>query len=85
MAQAIGLFAFFYACVHLLAYVALYANFSVHAMSTTSPSGVSSPWACWLALLVPLALTSTNWSIRKLGGKRWNRLHKLVYVAACAE
>jgi sulfoxide reductase heme-binding subunit YedZ len=37
--------------------------------------------AAWL-LLVPLALTSTNWAIRKLGGKRWNRLHKLVYVAA---
>jgi sulfoxide reductase heme-binding subunit YedZ len=35
----------------------------------------------WL-LLVPLAATSTNWSIRKLGGKRWNRLHKLVYLAA---
>jgi sulfoxide reductase heme-binding subunit YedZ len=37
--------------------------------------------AAWL-LLVPLALTSTNWAIRKLGGKNWNRLHKLVYVAA---
>jgi sulfoxide reductase heme-binding subunit YedZ len=37
--------------------------------------------AAWL-LLLPLAATSTNWAIRKLGGKRWNRLHKLVYVAA---
>ena len=37
--------------------------------------------AAWL-LLLPLALTSTNWAIRKLGGKHWNRLHKLVYVAA---
>jgi sulfoxide reductase heme-binding subunit YedZ len=35
----------------------------------------------WL-LLLPLAATSTNWSIRKLGGKRWNRLHMLVYAAA---
>jgi sulfoxide reductase heme-binding subunit YedZ len=33
-------------------------------------------------LLVPLAITSTTWAIRKLGGKNWNRLHKLVYVAA---
>jgi sulfoxide reductase heme-binding subunit YedZ len=32
-------------------------------------------------LLVPLALTSTNWAIRKMGGKNWNRLHKLVYLA----
>ncbi|HTA31132.1 MAG TPA: ferric reductase-like transmembrane domain-containing protein, partial [Candidatus Cybelea sp.] len=37
----------------------------------------------WL-LLVPLAATSTNWSIRKLGGKRWQALHRLVYVAAIA-
>jgi sulfoxide reductase heme-binding subunit YedZ len=35
----------------------------------------------WL-LLLPLAATSTNWAIRKLGGKNWNRLHKLVYAAA---
>ncbi len=33
-----------------------------------------------LALLVPLALTSNNWSIRKLG-RRWSSLHKLVYIA----
>jgi sulfoxide reductase heme-binding subunit YedZ len=31
--------------------------------------------------MLPLALTSTNWAIRKLGGKNWNRLHKLVYLA----
>ena len=37
--------------------------------------------AAWL-LLLPLAATSTNWAIRKLGGRRWNRLHKLVYAAA---
>jgi sulfoxide reductase heme-binding subunit YedZ len=37
--------------------------------------------AAWI-LLLPLALTSTNWAIRKLGGKNWNRLHKLVYAAA---
>ena len=35
----------------------------------------------WL-LLVPLAATSTNWSIRKLGGKRWQALHRLAYVSA---
>jgi len=37
--------------------------------------------AAWL-LLLPLAATSTTWAIRKLGGKRWNQLHKLVYLAA---
>jgi sulfoxide reductase heme-binding subunit YedZ len=35
----------------------------------------------WL-LLLPLAATSTNWAIRKLGGKRWQALHRLVYLAA---
>jgi sulfoxide reductase heme-binding subunit YedZ len=35
-------------------------------------------------MLVPLALTSTTWSIRKLGGKNWNRLHRLTYLAAIA-
>ena len=34
-----------------------------------------------LVLLTPLALTSNNWSIRRLGGKTWNRLHKLAYLA----
>ncbi len=38
--------------------------------------------AAWL-LLVPLALTSTTGWIRRLGGKRWNQLHKLVYIAVC--
>jgi len=33
-------------------------------------------------LLLPLALTSTTWAIRKLGGKNWNRLHMLIYIAA---
>jgi len=37
--------------------------------------------AAWL-LLVPLAATSTAWSIRKLGGKRWQALHRLAYVSA---
>jgi sulfoxide reductase heme-binding subunit YedZ len=34
--------------------------------------------------MIPLALTSTKWSIRKLGGKRWRALHRLVYFSAAA-
>jgi methionine sulfoxide reductase heme-binding subunit len=37
--------------------------------------------AAWI-LLFPLAATSTNWSIRKLGGKRWQALHRLAYISA---
>ncbi len=81
--RLLGLFAFFYATVHLLTYIALYAGFDVHAMlaDIAKRRFITMGVAAWL-LLLPLALTSTNWAIRKLGGKRWNRLHKLIYVAA---
>jgi len=82
--RMLGLFAFFYATVHMLAYVALYANFDVQQMldDIAKRRFITMGVLAWL-LLLPLALTSTNWAIRKLGGKQWNRLHKLVYVAAC--
>jgi sulfoxide reductase heme-binding subunit YedZ len=81
--RLLGLFAFAYATVHLLAYVGLYAGFSVPAMidDIEKRRFITMGVTAWL-LLFPLALTSTTWSIRKLGGKNWNRLHKLVYVAA---
>jgi sulfoxide reductase heme-binding subunit YedZ len=81
--RLLGLFAFFYATVHMLAYVALYAGFNVQTMldDIAKRRFITMGVTAWL-LLVPLALTSTNWAIRKLGGKRWNRLHKLVYLAA---
>ncbi len=83
--RLVGLFAFFYGTVHMLAYVALYAGFNVQAMldDVAKRRFITMGVAAWLMLL-PLALTSTNLAIRKLGGKRWNRLHKLVYVAAIA-
>jgi sulfoxide reductase heme-binding subunit YedZ len=81
--RLLGLFAFFYATLHLFNYLALYAGFDVNAVAAdlTKRRYIMAGFAAWL-LLLPLALTSTNWAIRKLGGKRWNRLHKLVYVAA---
>ncbi len=81
--RLLGLFAFFYATVHMLTYVALYSGFSVQAMADdiVKRRFITMGVAAYV-LLVPLAVTSTNWAIRKLGGKRWNRLHKLVYVAA---
>ncbi len=83
--RLIGLFAFFYGTVHMLAYVALYAGFNVNAMidDIAKRKFITMGVFAWV-LLVPLALTSTNWAIRKLGGKQWNRLHKVVYVAVIA-
>jgi methionine sulfoxide reductase heme-binding subunit len=81
--RLLGLFAFFYGTVHLLTYVALYSNFNLAAMidDIEKRRFITAGVSAWV-LLVPLAATSTNWSIRKLGGKRWNRLHTLVYPAA---
>jgi sulfoxide reductase heme-binding subunit YedZ len=81
--RLLGLFAFFYGTLHLLTYVALYSNFDLHAITDDIAKRrfIFIGFAAWL-LLVPLAATSTNWAIRKLGGKSWNRLHKLVYLAA---
>ena len=81
--RLLGLFAFFYGTIHMLTYVALYAGFNVQQMldDIGKRKFITMGVAAWL-LLLPLALTSTNWAIRKLGGKNWNRLHKLVYVAA---
>lgn len=81
--RLLGLFAFFYATIHMLAYVALYSGFDVQAMigDISQHRFITVGALAWL-LLLPLALTSTTWAIRKLGGKRWNMLHKLIYLAA---
>ncbi|MGB9409413.1 MAG: protein-methionine-sulfoxide reductase heme-binding subunit MsrQ [Terracidiphilus sp.] len=81
--RLLGLFAFFYGTLHLLTYVALYAGFNVNAMAADIAKRryITAGVTAWL-LLLPLAATSTNWAIRKLGGKRWNQLHRLVYAAA---
>ena len=81
--RLLGLFAFFYATIHLATYVALYANFNLQVFETdiTQRRFIIAGFCAYL-LLLPLAATSTTWAIRKLGGKRWNRLHKLVYLAA---
>jgi methionine sulfoxide reductase heme-binding subunit len=83
--RMLGLYAFFYGCLHLMTYVWLYAGFSWAAMvdDISRRKFITAGLTAWL-LMVPLALTSTAWSIRKLGGKNWTRLHWLVYVAAIA-
>jgi sulfoxide reductase heme-binding subunit YedZ len=81
--KLIGLFAFFYGTLHLFTYIALYAGFNVHAMISDIAKRryITMGLSAWL-LLLPLAATSFNWAIKKMGGKRWKRLHKLVYAAA---
>jgi len=80
--RMLGLYAFFYASVHLLVYLKLYANLDWPTLvdDLSRRRYIIAGFSAWL-LLLPLALTSTKWSIRKLG-KRWQVLHRLVYVAA---
>ena len=80
--RMLGLFAFFYAVLHFTAYWAFDLTFAFGTMITDV---LKRPFIALgfsaLVLLVPLAVTSTKGSIRRLG-KRWTQLHRLVYVAA---
>ena len=83
--RLLGLFAFFYATLHLFTWMALYNGFDINAMAAdfVKRRYITMGITAWL-LLLPLAATSTTWAIKKMGGKNWNRLHKLVYLAAAA-
>jgi len=82
--RLIGLFAFFYGCLHLLTYLWLDQMFSPRSIvhDVGKRPFITMGMTAW-ALLLPLALTSTQRSIRALG-KNWTRLHRLVYFAAAA-
>jgi sulfoxide reductase heme-binding subunit YedZ len=83
--RMLGLFAFFYGCLHLMTYVWLDQSFDWPALwkDVYKRPFITAGFTGWL-LMVPLALTSTAWSIRKLGGKRWQLLHRLIYFSALA-
>ena len=75
-----GLFAFFYACLHLAAYLHLIAGWQDLWVSFTQRPYIIAGMAAFLMLL-PLALTSTRSAMRRLG-HRWKLLHRLIYPAA---
>jgi methionine sulfoxide reductase heme-binding subunit len=82
--RMLGLFAFFYGCLHLMTYVWLDKFFDVHEMlHDIAKRRFITAGMTAFALMIPLALTSTKWSIRKLG-KRWQMLHRLIYFSAAA-
>lgn len=83
--RMLGLFAFFYGCLHLMTYVWLDKFFDVHEMlADIGKRRFITAGMTAFVLMVPLALTSTKWSIRQLGGKRWQALHRLIYFSAAA-
>jgi len=83
--RLLGLFAFFYGFLHLVTYISFERYFNLRSVPGDV---VSRPFIAFgmvaFFLMIPLALTSTNKMIKRLGGKRWNRLHKLVYAAGIA-
>jgi methionine sulfoxide reductase heme-binding subunit len=83
--RMLGLFAFFYGFLHLMTYVWLDKFFDVHEMlHDIAKRRFITAGMTAFALMIPLALTSTKWAIRKLGGKRWQMLHRLIYASAAA-
>jgi methionine sulfoxide reductase heme-binding subunit len=81
--RLIGLTAFWYALLHFVSYVVFDQSLS---LADIADDVAKHPWVlvgfASFLLLVPLAVTSTNGWIRRLGGKRWQRLHMLIYPAA---
>lgn len=83
--RMLGLFAFFYGALHLLTYIwfdRLFNLISVGQDVVRRPFILAGMVA--FVLMVPLAVTSTNKMVKRLGGKRWAKLHRLVYLAAIA-
>jgi methionine sulfoxide reductase heme-binding subunit len=83
--RMLGLFAFFYGTLHLTTYVWLDKFFDVQAMlHDIAKRRFITAGMTGFALMLPLALTSTTGWIRRLGGKRWQKLHRLIYLSAAA-
>jgi len=83
--RMLGLFAFFYGVLHLMTYVAFDRFFNLKSV----PADVfKRPFIALgmtaFVLMIPLAITSTNEMVKRLGGKTWSRLHRIVYLAGVA-
>lgn len=83
--RMVGLFAFTFAALHLSSYVVLdqFFNWSEIWADIVKRNFITVGMIAFL-LLLPLAVTSTNAMVRRLGGKWWQRLHRLVYPATIA-
>ena len=81
--RLLGLLAFFYVCLHFSVWIVLDHFFDWRTMGDDI---VKRPWitigVAALVMLIPLAATSTTGMIKRLGGRAWRRLHRLVYAAA---
>lgn len=83
--RMLGLYAFFYGTLHLMTYVWLDQFFNLQSMvhDIAKRKFITAGMTAF-ALMVPLAFTSTSGWIRRMGGKRWQKLHRLIYLSATA-
>jgi sulfoxide reductase heme-binding subunit YedZ len=80
--RMLGLFTFFYATLHFLAFVGFDHAFAIDAIARDV---LKRPFVVGFAafvLLIPVAATSNQWAIRRLGGRRWQELHRSIYPIA---
>ncbi len=83
--RMLGLYAFFYACVHFLFFFSLDRGFSLAStVSEMTRRKYLIVGSTGLLVMLPLAVTSTNSMIKRLGAKRWRALHRLAYLAGIA-
>jgi methionine sulfoxide reductase heme-binding subunit len=81
--RMLGLYGFFYAFIHLMSYTWFDKMFDVSAVvEDVGKRPFITVGMASFVLLVPLAITSTQKMVRRLGGRRWNLLHRAAYVAA---
>lgn len=80
--RAIGLSCFFFVCLHLLVWLVLDVQDPGRIWADIVKRPYVTGGMAGFTLLIPLALTSNNWALRRLGPVRWRRLHRLVYPAA---
>jgi sulfoxide reductase heme-binding subunit YedZ len=83
--RMLGLFAFFYGCCHLSVYLTFDQVFDLHGIyADVLKRRYITVGFTGFVLMIPLALTSTAGWIRRIGGKRWSMLHRLIYLTAVA-
>jgi len=83
--RAVGLFAFFYGTLHFMTYFVLDHQLQFGGLwdDVVKRPYITAGFTGFV-LMIPLAVTSTTGWIRRMGGRRWNLLHKLVYITALA-
>jgi sulfoxide reductase heme-binding subunit YedZ len=80
--RMIGLWAFAYVTLHMLTFIVVDQQFDwANILKATLKNKFITAGMLGFVLLLPLAITSTNGMIRRLGAARWRKLHKLVYIA----